>query len=298
MTCQSNAEECFDRNLPFTASKQKSPIMLGLPGLGKIDSEDKRTLVSGLHQCLDNSAFDYSREGSIGMFILFMLYFFPNCLYKIYSSGLIPPSLQNTMQWFAVTLLNGRLPYLKPSETPILVETTEDDLLLTFAASDVSRILNSTVMRHRKVEVFGDPWDLVTVKCVSCPRDGDVLLIADCAGCRTWACCGRGRSCSPTTSPPRRWPPAPASTPWWTGGGTSGGTGGSWSHLVSWGSESSAWCAGTTSRVSTSRWRRSRRGTVPSPASECRGPSRTTRPATPSSSATSRSCSGPPSNTF
>ena len=168
-----------------------------------------------------------------------MLYFFPNCLYKIYSSGLIPPSLQNTMQWFAVTLLNGRLPYLKPSETPILVETTEDDLLLTFAASDVSRILNSTVMRHRKVEVFGDPWDLVTVKCVSCPRDGDVLMIADCAGCRTWACCGRGRSCSPTTSPPRRWPPAPVSTPWWTGGGSSGGTGGSWSHLVSWGSESS-----------------------------------------------------------
>ena len=75
LTCQSNAEKCFYRNLPFTASKQKSPIMLGLPGLGKIDSEDKRTLVSGLHQCLDNSAFDYSREGSIGMFILFMLFF-------------------------------------------------------------------------------------------------------------------------------------------------------------------------------------------------------------------------------
>ena len=79
------------------------------------------------------------------------------------------------MQWFAVTLLNGRLPYLKPSETPILVETTEDDLLLTFAASDVSRILNSTVMRHRKVEVFGDPWDLVTVKWVEFRAANDQL---------------------------------------------------------------------------------------------------------------------------
>ena len=90
---------------------------------------------------------------------------------------MIPPSLQNTMQWFAVTLLNGRLPYLKPSETPILVETTEDDLLLTFAASDVSRILNSTVMRHRKVEVFGDPWDLVTVKWVEFRAANDQLAM-------------------------------------------------------------------------------------------------------------------------
>ena len=81
------------------------------------------------------------------------------------------------MQWFAVTLLNGRLPYLKPSETPILVETTEDDLLLTFAASDVSRILNSTVMRHRKVEVFGDPWDLVTVKWVEFRAANDQLAM-------------------------------------------------------------------------------------------------------------------------
>ena len=99
--------------------------------------------MSQLHQCLDNSMFDYSKESGIGV---------------------IPPSLQNTMQWFAVTLLSGRLPYLKPSETPVMVETSEDDLLLTFAAADVTRIVNNTIMRHKKVEVFGDIWDLVTVK--------------------------------------------------------------------------------------------------------------------------------------
>jgi len=140
--CRDILTSC-DNNLPFTASKQRTPIVIGLPGLGKLESEDKRILVSGLHQCLDSSLYDYSKDGSIGV---------------------VPPSLQNTMQWFAVTLLNGRLPYLKPSETPILVETTEDDLLLTFAASDVSRIVNTTLMRHKKVEVFGDQWDLVTVK--------------------------------------------------------------------------------------------------------------------------------------
>ena len=148
-------------NLPFTASKQKTPILFGLPlqGLGKLDQEDKRLLVSGFHHCFDNSLFDYNKEGSIGglnqcLFIVF----------SVLSSGLLPQALQNTMQWFAVTLLNGRLPFLKPSETPILMETTEDDLLLTFAASDVSRIVNSTIMRHKKIEVFGEAWDLVTVK--------------------------------------------------------------------------------------------------------------------------------------
>jgi len=142
--CTEILKSC-DNNLPFTASKQKTPILFGLPlqGLGKLDQEDKRLLVSGFHHCFDNSLFDYNKEGSI---------------------GLLPQSLQNTMQWFAVTLLNGRLPFLKPSETPILVETTEDDLLLTFAASDVSRIVNSTIMRHKKIEVFGEAWDLVTVK--------------------------------------------------------------------------------------------------------------------------------------
>ena len=70
------------------------------------------------------------------------------------------------MQWLAVTLLNGRLPYLKPSETPVMMETTEDDLLMTFAASDVTRIANQSIVRHKKVEVFGDQWDLVTVRWV------------------------------------------------------------------------------------------------------------------------------------
>ena len=129
--------------LPFTASSRKTPILFGLPRLSKLSAEEKRVVVSGVHQCLDNSQFDYSKDGSI---------------------GLILPDQQNTMQWLAITLLTGRLPYLKPSETPIMMETTEDDLFLTFAASDVSRINNGSVVRLKKVEVFGDQWDLVTVK--------------------------------------------------------------------------------------------------------------------------------------
>ena len=133
----------FFRCLHFRAATQKVPLVFGLSALDKLKTEDKKVLVSGLHQCLDSSRFYYSREGSI---------------------GLVSPSLQHTMQWFAVTLLNGRLPYLKPSDTPVLVETTEDDLLLTFAASDVTRLANTTLERHKKVAVFGEVWDLVTVK--------------------------------------------------------------------------------------------------------------------------------------
>ena len=129
--------------LPFRAATQKVPLVFGLSALDKLKTEEKKVLVSSLHQCLDSSRFYYNREGSI---------------------GLVSPSLQHTMQWFAVTLLNGRLPYLKPSDTPVLVETTEDDLLLTFAASDVTRLTNTTLERHKKVAVFGEVWDLVTVK--------------------------------------------------------------------------------------------------------------------------------------
>ena len=63
--CRDVLKAC-ENNLPFTASKQKTPIMFGLPGLAKLGTEDKRTLVSGLHHCLDSSVFDYSKEGSIG----------------------------------------------------------------------------------------------------------------------------------------------------------------------------------------------------------------------------------------
>ena len=132
--------------------------MFGLPGLGRLETGEKKVLVSSLHQCLDSSQFDYSREGSIGDVIIV------SELLLTTLAGLISPALQQTMQWFAVTLLSGRLPYLKPSDTPILVETNEDDLLLTFAASDVTRFSNTTVDRHKKVAVFGETWDLVTVK--------------------------------------------------------------------------------------------------------------------------------------
>ena len=56
----------YSSKLPFSASKQKTPIVFGLPSLVNFDSEEKKVLVSSLHQCLDSSKFDYSREGSIG----------------------------------------------------------------------------------------------------------------------------------------------------------------------------------------------------------------------------------------
>ena len=68
------------------------------------------------------------------------------------------------MQWFALSLLNGRLPFLKPAETPVIAETDEDDLYLTFATSSVERVKNSTITLYQKVEVFGETWNLVTVK--------------------------------------------------------------------------------------------------------------------------------------
>jgi len=132
-----------ENNLPFRVSQHKTPILFGIPGLANIEVEDSKTLISGLHLCLENSKFDYSKEASIGV---------------------ITPSLQNTMQWFAVTLLNGRLPYLKPSETPVIAETTEDDLLLTFAAADVTSLNISSIKSHKKVAIFGESWDLVTVQ--------------------------------------------------------------------------------------------------------------------------------------
>jgi len=149
ITAENVASKCreilsaAEKKLPFHVTKHKIPIVFGLPGLAKYETREKKVLISSLHQCLDSSQFDYSREGSI---------------------GLISQSLQHTMQWFAVTLLNGRLPYLKPADTPILVETTDDDLLLTFAASDVTRFSNTTLDKHKKVSVFGEVWDLVTVK--------------------------------------------------------------------------------------------------------------------------------------
>jgi len=141
-TCAAILAAC-ENNLPFTASRHKTPILFGLPELDKLELEEKKTLVSGLHNCLENSQFYYNKEASIGV---------------------ITPSLQNTMQWFAVTLLNGRLPYLKPSDTPVMVETTEDDLLLTFAAGDVTRLNSSLIKSHKKVSIFGDTWDVVTVQ--------------------------------------------------------------------------------------------------------------------------------------
>lgn len=140
--CQEILRVC-EHNLPFTASRHRTPLLFGLPGLAGLEEGEKKILISGLHLCLENSNLDYSKEASI---------------------GLISPSLQTTMQWFAVTLLNGRLPYLKPSETPVIAETTEDDLLLTFAAGDVTRLNNSSIESHKKVAIFGDTWDLVTVK--------------------------------------------------------------------------------------------------------------------------------------
>jgi len=142
--CEEILAAC-DKTLPFTASRHRTPILLGLPtpAISGLSPQHKNILISGLHLCLENSDLDYSKEASI---------------------GLIPPALQDTMQWFAITLLNGKLPYLKPAETPVIVETTEDSLLLTFAAGDVTRLNNSSIKNIKKVAIFGDTWDLITVE--------------------------------------------------------------------------------------------------------------------------------------
>jgi hypothetical protein len=132
-----------DRVLPFAAARHNIPLLLGLPPLDSLAQEERRVLVSGLDACLSNSEYSYSREGSI---------------------GIITPHRQLVMQWFALSLLNGRLPYLKPAETPVIVETNENDLELTFAVSSLSRVKNETVKQLQKVSVFGETWDLVTLR--------------------------------------------------------------------------------------------------------------------------------------
>ena len=99
--------------------------------------------MSGLHACLASSQFLTTKEGSI---------------------GILSEARQNTLQWFAVSLLNGRLPYLKAAETPVVVETTEEDLFLTFAAGDASRLNTSALQSSEKVSVFGEEWELVVVR--------------------------------------------------------------------------------------------------------------------------------------
>ena len=113
--------------------------MLGLPGLAGLDGESRATLIATIDSCLEASVYGYSKEGGIGV---------------------VTASLQTTMQWFAISLLSGRLPFLKPGETPVLVETTEYDLLLTFAVSDTTRFLNGTIASQHKVEVFGDFYEV------------------------------------------------------------------------------------------------------------------------------------------
>jgi len=140
--CKAVLQAC-DNTLPFTASRHRTPIMLGLPGLANLDGASRATLIATIDACLEASVYGYSKEGGIGV---------------------VTSSLQTTMQWFAISLLSGRLPFLKPGETPVLVETTEYDLLLTFAVSDTTRFSNGTIASQHKVEVFGEVWDLVTIR--------------------------------------------------------------------------------------------------------------------------------------
>ena len=72
------------------------------------------------------------------------------------------------MQWFSLGLLNRGLPQLGPADTPVIVETTDDDLELTFATTDNHLLAGddadmAMVKARNKVSVFGRVWDLVTV---------------------------------------------------------------------------------------------------------------------------------------
>ena len=72
--------------------------------------------------------------------------------------------IASSVSGFVLDLHYSQSRVVTMDDTPVLVETTEDDLLLTFAASDVTRLTNTTLERHKKVAVFGEVWDLVTVK--------------------------------------------------------------------------------------------------------------------------------------
>jgi len=147
---QANVEKKCDEILslangliPFTANKHNIPILLGLPDLSGLVPGDRKLLVSGLDLCLSSSDYDYNKDGSLGT---------------------ISRMKQTAMQWFALALLNGRLPFRKPGETPVIAETDRQDLKLTFAVTDLDRLRNGTVSSQQKLSVFGETWDLVTVK--------------------------------------------------------------------------------------------------------------------------------------
>jgi len=140
--CEEVLEAC-DSVVPFTAKKSNIPILLGLPTASLRKKKEERMLVSGLHTCLSTSDYDYNKDGSIGM---------------------ISPIKQIVMQWFALALLNKGLPFRRPKDTPFIAETDEDNLYITYATGDYNRLSNASLIMHQKVLVFGEIWDLVTVK--------------------------------------------------------------------------------------------------------------------------------------
>ena len=140
--CEGVLEAC-DSVVPFTAKKANIPLLLGLPPLSYSSKKEERMLVSGLHTCLSSSDYDYIKDGSI---------------------GLISPHKHNVMQWFALALLGKGLPFRRPKDTPLVAETDDNNLYITYATGDITRLPNSSITMHQKVSVFGESWDLVTIK--------------------------------------------------------------------------------------------------------------------------------------
>jgi len=124
---------------------RNTPVLLKLANeVDKLHKNDKEVLLKALDDCLLNSEFIYNQESSVGV---------------------LSQQNQIVMQWFSLGLLNGGLPGLTYKDTPVLVETTEDDLELTFATlRDTQQFPNNTVKARVKVQVFGNNWDLITVK--------------------------------------------------------------------------------------------------------------------------------------
>jgi len=124
---------------------RNTPILVKVASeVNNIAKNDKEVLLKAIDDCLVNSEFLYNEESSVGV---------------------LSQQTQVVMQWFALGLLNGGLAGLTHKDTPVLVETTEDDLELTFATVlDTDQFPNNTVKANVKVQVFGNNWDLITVK--------------------------------------------------------------------------------------------------------------------------------------
>jgi len=135
-SCNSKLDHVTRRNTPILL-KITSQVQL-------LDETKKQILLKTLDNCFENSEYQYDEDNSI---------------------GILDANRQLLMQWFSLSLLNRGLPQQNERDTPVLVETTNQDLELTFATSQhITQFPNNSIKAKYRVQVFSRTWDLVTVR--------------------------------------------------------------------------------------------------------------------------------------